>query len=226
MQNQTRALTARPASRGWGYGWGRYWAQWAHSSSEGCDGRYLLDWDTAPFSWFLISLSHLLAASGLRGIVGDEGWLCPESPRPNHAQPRRRCCTSQAWWWWAVQWLWWCGDWILMWQSEWLMRPRFLLWPGEHCCRHESGSSGLYIRFRWIWCNITIPHWCSVHVHVKYSACETVLNILVFSLKRKGADSEESRFEVWKMKIDNVTSVGEILSLEKEGRIKLVIRDH
>ena len=44
--------------------------------------------------------------------------------------------------------------------------------------------------------------------------CETVLNILVFSLKRKGADAEESRFEVWKMKIDNVTSVGEILSLE------------
>ena len=115
-------------------------------SSEGCNGRYLLDWDTAPFSWFLISLSHLLAASGLRGIVGDEGWLCPRSPRPNHAQPRRRrCCTSQAWWWWAVQWLWWCGDWILMWTSEWLMRPRFLLWPGEHCCRHShvADSSGL-----------------------------------------------------------------------------------
>ena len=72
----------------------------------------------------------------------------------------------------------------------------------------------------------TLPSLIGVHVHVKCSACETVLNILVFSLKRKGADSEESRFEVWKMKIDNVTSVGEILSLEKEGRIKLVIRDH
>ena len=61
---------------------------------------------------------------------------------------------------------------------------------------------------------------------MKRSTCETVLNILVFSLKRKGADAEESRFEVWKMKIDNVTSVGEILSLQKGGRIKLLLGDH
>ena len=60
--------------------------------------------------------------------------------------------------------------------------------------------------------NPLFPYWCLCPRHVK--CCETVLNILVFSLKRKGADDEESRFEVWKMKIDNVTSVGEILSLE------------
>ena len=70
----------------------------------------------------------------------------------------------------------------------------------------------------------TITYWC--FRHVKRSTCETVLNIHVFSLKRKGADAEESRFEVWKMKIDNVTSVGEILSLQKGGRIKLLLGDH
>ena len=61
---------------------------------------------------------------------------------------------------------------------------------------------------------------------MKCSGCETVLNILVFSLKRKGADAEESRFEVWKMKIDNVTSVGEILSLvESSSTIYLSFGD-
>ena len=68
MQNQTRALTAEVMDGG----------------DTGHSGRTphprvvmaaICLIETRQFSWFLIliSLSHLLAASGLRGIVGDEG---------------------------------------------------------------------------------------------------------------------------------------------------------
>ena len=120
--------------------------------SEGCNGRYLLDWDTAVFlvpdTDFSLTPPPLL----LRSPGNWWRWRMIVSPSPRGTimpspQPRRHWCTLQAGWCETVAVIVRSGDWILMWTSEWLLRTRFLLWPGgntvtdTHTC-HDTHTRG------------------------------------------------------------------------------------